>query len=69
MALYRTKDGDVLDAICLAYYDQSQGYIEAVLNANPRLADIGPILPAGIEIELPDFPALTIANDTLRLWN
>jgi phage tail protein X len=41
MATYRTRDGDMLDAICLSYYGQADGYLESVLTANPGLADIG----------------------------
>lgn len=69
MALYRTKEGDMLDAICLAFYGHSQGYLEAVLDSNPRLADLGPVLPSGIEIVLPAFPTITRSSDQVRLWS
>lgn len=40
---YRTKDGDVLDAICREYYGKD-GMLEAVYEANTGLADQGPVL-------------------------
>ncbi len=67
MARYRTSDGDELDWICWRHYGRTAGAVEAVLEANPGLADRGPVLPAGIEIELPDLPEPE--RQTLpRLW-
>jgi phage tail protein X len=53
---YRSKDGDMVDAICWRYYGRTAGAVEAVLDANPGLADRGPVLDAGVVIELPDLP-------------
>ena len=66
---YRTRDGDMLDAICHAHYGTSRGYTERVLEANPGLADHGPILPAGIVIELPDVAPPEPVKTTIRLWD
>ncbi|ONF43266.1 phage tail protein [Marinobacter lutaoensis] len=68
MARYRTKDGDVLDAVCLAWYGRARGVVEAVLAANPGLAERGPVLPAGILIELPEFNRTPVNEATIRLW-
>lgn len=68
MTRYRTKDGDMLDRLCWKHYGRSRGVVEAVLEANPGLAGIGPVLPAGIEIALPDLPAPTKAA-AIRLWD
>ena len=62
---YRTKDGDMLDAICWRYYAQQAGAVEA----NPGLADAGTVFPAGILIELPSLPEPCQAIQTLRLWD
>ncbi|HCE1515479.1 TPA: tail protein X [Vibrio parahaemolyticus] len=51
---YRTNQGDMLDAICHRYYRGRPRATEAVLKANPRLAKVGALLPAGLFIELPD---------------
>lgn len=65
---YSAKDGDMLDQVVRDHYgDVTGGKVEAVLDANPRLAALGPILSAGQEIELPD---LSDANpdEVVTLW-
>lgn len=66
MTVYRTTAGDVLDAICL---DQlgSVDHVPAVLDANPHLADLGPIYPAGVLITIP-VVATPVLPGTVRLW-
>jgi phage tail protein X len=65
---YRTKTGDMLDAICHKIYAGQVGATELVLEANAGLADYGPVLPSGLVIELPDLPAAEQAQ-TIRLWD
>ena len=50
---YRTQAGDMLDEICWLYYGRTRGTVETVLEANPGLADYGPVLPAGVLVTLP----------------
>lgn len=69
MVQYRTREGDMLDAICKAWYGESSRYTEAVFEHNLGLADLGAVLPAGVIIELPEFPGLTIKQGTIRLWD
>ena len=64
---YRTKHGDMLDLICRNYYGDSPYSVEAVLDANPRLADLGPVLPSGVLIDLPE--AAPAEPATIRLWD
>ena len=66
---YRTKEGDMLDWICWRHYGQQAGAVEAVLKANPGLSEAGPLLPAGLVIELPDLPQPNQSIDTVRLWD
>lgn len=68
MAAYLTSQGDMLDAICRQHYGSRLGAAEAVLEANPGLADRGPLLPAGVLIELPDLPAESRESGAVRLW-
>lgn len=65
--IYRTKDGDVLDLICHKYYGDAPCSVEAVYEANRGLADLGPVLPAGVLIELP--AAQPIEAAPIRLWD
>lgn len=51
--VYRTRDGDVLDAICYEHYGTVVAVVQ-VLNANAGLADLGPVYESGVDIVLPD---------------
>lgn len=66
MTVWRTKDGDVLDAVCLAVLG-SEAHVPAVLAANPGLAALGPVYPAGVTITLPVLPA-PVETGQVRLW-
>jgi len=68
MASYRTKEGDMLDAICFKHYGQSAGMVELVFNANPGLAAKGSRFVSGIVIELPDIKPAAVRQE-VRLWD
>jgi phage tail protein X len=64
-AKYTTRQGDTVDYICWRYYGTERGgTTEAVLEANPGLAQRGPVLPAGLVITL---PAITLPGKTAKL--
>ncbi len=65
---YRCSDGDMLDAICHRHYGRSTGAVEIVLEANPGLAELGPVFSAGILIRLPELPEAP-PIETVRLWD
>ncbi|MCW8843338.1 MAG: tail protein X [Rhodobacteraceae bacterium] len=69
MTTYRTIDGDMVDAICKAHYG-TEAMVVAVYEANPGLAELGPVLDKGHLISLPEMPAH--ADDAVvrpvRLW-
>lgn len=62
----RTTDGDVLDGVCMRTYGHLNGSVEAVLTANPGLADIAQPFPAGVLITLPDVQAQQ--RNAIKLW-
>lgn len=65
---YLSKDGDVIDQIVFEYYGDTQGNkVEKVLAANPGLASIGAVIPAGQEIILPDLETEPDSK-TAQLW-
>lgn len=68
MAYYITQQFDEVDHICWRYYGRTQQTVEAVLEANPGLADMAPILPQGVAILLPDLPAPE-TTELLRIWS
>lgn len=65
---YRSSEGDTVDLMAWKFYGrQNNGVVEAVLQANPGLADRGPILPEGVRVALPDVtPDESTAS--VRLW-
>lgn len=54
MTTYRAKDGEMVDEICQLYYGRTQGVVERVYAANRGLAALGPRLPAGTLVVLPE---------------
>jgi phage tail protein X len=68
MTKYRTRTGDMLDAICHKFYAGQTGSTERVLEANTGLAGYGPVLPSGLIIQLPDLPPAQTAQ-TVKLWD
>ena len=66
MAEHLTGQGEVLDAIVWRHYGRSD-VIVAVLDANPGLADLGPVLPTRTLVVLPIVPTPTVAP-VIRLW-
>ncbi len=68
MAHYVTKTGDTLDWLCWRFYDRQAEAVEALLEANPNLADLGMTLPAGLVIALPDLQPMA-ADQPVRLWD
>ena len=63
----RTMGGEMLDALAHKHYNGREGATAEVLNANPGLAKLGPVLPAGIDIVLPDLPE--VKPQEIRLWD
>jgi len=68
MTRYRTKQGDMVDAICYKFYGRESASVD-VLKANPGLADKGAVLPAGIIINLPLLSTQATQSNAVRLWD
>lgn len=67
--IYVTRQNDVLDDVVFRFYgDTENRIVETVLEANQGLADLGPVLPAGVEIVLPARP-VEAKNPLKRLWS
>ena len=66
---YVTRQNDVLDDVVFRYYGDLEGRaVERVLEANPGLADLGAVLPAGVTIALPDRP-VEAKQTVTKLWD
>lgn len=70
MALqYRTREGDTVDLIAWRQYGrQDRQVVETLLEANPTLADFGPVIPPGTEVMLPEILVAAEVNG-VRLWD
>ncbi|MFJ3051826.1 tail protein X [Pseudomonas nitroreducens] len=64
--IVRSADGDLLDRLCYQRYGHLNGCVEAVLDANPGLADEAQPLRGGVIIRLPEL--LVPADRSVRLW-
>lgn len=69
MAAVIASQGDTVDAICWRYYGRTAGVTELVLEANPGLADLGPIIPHGTQVALPDAAPQAEQRQVLNLWD
>lgn len=65
---YRSKEGDVLDALCLKHYG-TEGHVDAVLAANPGLAALGPVMPSGVIVTFPEVEESAPEQAVIRLWD
>ena len=69
MQFYRSKAGDVLDAIVWAHYGrQDDRIVELVYEANRGLAALGPVLPEGTVVQLPEIEQER-STESVRLWS
>lgn len=67
--LYTTVQGDMVDAIAFKRFGTSKAHTERILDANPGLAAMVSVLPAGVVIRIP-VPAVPDRKDTAqRLWS
>ncbi|QDH14059.1 phage tail protein [Formicincola oecophyllae] len=70
--IYKTQQSQLLDEILwMVFGSSSDAMLASVYNANPGLADYGPILPGGLAITLPDGlgAAPPATNQAVRLWD
>lgn len=65
---YTTKQGQTVDLVCLDYYGRTASLTELVLEANPGLAALGPVLPLGTVLTLPFVETKPKARELVKLW-
>lgn len=70
MLSVRANQGETLDLLCYRVYGRTAGVTEAALEANTGLADLGPILPMGTVVQLPEpADAVQPSIETVQLWS
>ncbi|WP_411958898.1 tail protein X [Pseudomonas sp. s4] len=67
-AQLRTLQNDTVDALCWRHYGRTAGVVEAVLDANPGLADRGAVLQAGVLVNLPEIQTSAPERQMVNLW-
>ncbi len=65
----RANQGETLDALCQRVLGRTAGVTEVAMAANPGLSDLGPVLPIGTPVNLPDVVQATRTETALvQLW-
>ena len=64
-----TQQNDTVDALCWRHYGRTEGTVEAVLEANPGLAELGAMLPLGTAIDLPEIETIESVAPLLQLFD
>lgn len=67
--IYTTRQGEMVDMICRRAYGDESGFVEKVLDVNPGLAALGPVLPLGTKVLLPDLPKSAPERKIVSLWD
>ncbi|WP_199098956.1 tail protein X [Dyella sp. ASV21] len=66
----RAREGDTVDALCWRELGATAGVVEKVLELNRGLAALGPVLPVGTLVMLPDRSTVTAPTlPILQLWD
>ena len=65
---YITIENDMIDNIAFKIYGE-ESLIALLLNANPGLVDQPILLPAGLQIMLPDEPEKSVENEIINIWS
>lgn len=69
VSTYTTVDGDAVDQIAFNFYGTHAGTAEAVLEFNPGLAALLPVLPAGVTVRMPAITAAVEPIPQIFLWD
>ena len=62
-----TQQNDTLDAVLHRTLGRTD-IIEDVITANPHAIRL-PVLPAGVEVRIPDLPKAKPTKTTIKLWD
>lgn len=65
----RAVHNDTVDLLCWRHYGRTVGVTEAVLGANPGLADYGAILPQGLIVRMPEDQTIAPQRQMVNLWD
>lgn len=64
------QSGETIDAVCWRMLGRTDGVTEQVLELNRGVAALGPQLPEGTIVELPEIgEAARPVRETVKLWD
>ncbi|MBC7952248.1 MAG: tail protein X [Rhodospirillaceae bacterium] len=63
------EQGQVLDKVVRDHYGTATGTLEAVLDANPDLARMGPVFDVRRAVLMPDMPPSATGKRPIKLWD
>jgi len=64
------REGEMVDEICWRVLGRTAAITEQVLERNRGLSDLGPRLPGGTQIDLPQISELiSDTRETVKLWD
>lgn len=70
MITVTAREGELVDELCWRALGRTGEVTEQVFALNPGLAAIGPRLPAGLEVRLPDLPQAAVpVREVVKLWD
>lgn len=64
----RALEDETMDALVWRVLRRTTSAVEAVLRANPGLADVGPFLPRGQQVMIPSDALMPVARPLVQLW-
>lgn len=64
----RAQQGDSVDSLCWRHLGSSAA-VEKTLRLNPGLAALGPELPIGTAVTLPDDAPVSTPKPLIQLWD
>lgn len=59
---------DTIDSLCWRHLGSSNA-VEQTLLLNPGIAALGPVLPMGTRVTLPDESPAPLKNNLIQLWD
>lgn len=65
----RARQYDTVDAICYRAFGRTAGVTEQVLTLNPGIAELGPVLPHGTPVRLPNVTPQPSQAPSVQLWD
>lgn len=66
--IYTTRQGETVDLASQSFYGRTAEVTERVLDANPGLAALGPVLPMGTKILMPAIDTRKAARPLVKLY-